>query len=144
LENSCTKCEVYFTNAEHKWCKPCKIDWLKENFTNWTSENKQLDNLIQDIQLNINNYNDTIFEWIPYYQFSNIEKLSNTIYSAKWEDGPLLHNYYYNTKYIRISADKAVILKYLVNLQNIINEFLNEVSRFFINLFGTFFILIFF
>jgi hypothetical protein len=106
------------------------MDWLKENFKNWTSENKQLDNLIQDIQLNINDYKDIIFEWIPYYQISDIEKLSNTIYSAKWKDGPLLYDYYYKNKYIRNSANKAIILKYLVSSQNITNEFLNEVSRF--------------
>ncbi|CAB5357002.1 unnamed protein product [Rhizophagus irregularis] len=38
LENCCVKCDKYYTNAKCKWCKPCQINWLKENFTNWTSE----------------------------------------------------------------------------------------------------------
>jgi hypothetical protein len=139
LENYCVKCEKYFTNVN---CSLCQMDWLKENFTNWTSENKQLDNLIQEKQLSINGIYDTIFEWIPYYQFSDIEKLNNITYLAKWKDGPLLYNYYYKNKYIRKSANKAIILKYLVNLQNITNEFLNEVSKFSTNLFSIFIILI--
>jgi hypothetical protein len=138
FKSFCDICFDKYTNAEYKWCKSCQINYLKENFANWTSENKQLDNLIQDIQLNINDYKDTIFEWIPYYQFSDIEKLSNTTYSAKWKDGPLLHDYYYKNKYIRNSANKAIILKYL---QNFTNEFLNEVGRFSTNLFSIFFLL---
>jgi hypothetical protein len=106
------------------------MDWLKENFTNWTSENKLLDNIIQEIQLSSNEYNDTNFEWMLYNQFNNIKKLSNTTYSAKWKDRLLLYSYSKN-EYIRNSANKAVILKYLVNSQDIIIEFLNEVGRFF-------------
>jgi hypothetical protein len=114
------------------------MNYLKKNFTNWTSKNEQIDRLIQEKQLSINDYKDTIFEWIPYYQISDIEKLSNTIYSAKWKDGPLLYDYYYKNKYIRNLANKAIILKYLVNLQNITNEFLNEVGSFSTNLFSIF------
>jgi hypothetical protein len=138
LKNFCIKCEAHFTNAEYDWCKPCQMNYLKKNFTNWTSKNEQIDRLIQEKQLSINDYKDTIFEWIPYYQISDIEKLSNTIYSAKWKDGPLLYDYYYKNKYIRNLANKAIILKYLVNLQNITNEFLNEVGSFSTNLFSIF------
>jgi hypothetical protein len=135
FNNHCVRCEKYFTNAKYKWCRPCQTDWLKENFMSWTSENKQLDNIIQEIQLSINEYNDTIFEWIPYDQFNNIKILSNITYSAKWKDGPLLYRYYKN-EYIRNSANEAIILKCLVNSQDITNEFLNEVGRFSTNLFS--------
>ncbi|GBC22728.2 kinase-like domain-containing protein [Rhizophagus irregularis DAOM 181602=DAOM 197198] len=122
----CIKCGKYYTNSEYNWCKPCQINWLKENFMNWTSENEQIDNLIQEIQLSINDYEDAISEWIPYYQFNDIERLDNIVYSAKWENGPLSYNYY-NEEYARNSANKSVILKYLVNSQNITNEFLKKI-----------------
>jgi hypothetical protein len=131
LENCCVKCGAYFTNAKNRWCKTCQIDWLRKNFTNWTSESKQLNNLIQEKQLSINDYNDTIFEWIPYDQFIDAKELNNTaIYSARWKNGPLLYNSLYDNKYIRNSANKAVTLKYLVNSPNITYEFLNKVCYF--------------
>ncbi|CAB4441458.1 unnamed protein product [Rhizophagus irregularis] len=96
LENCCIKCEKYFTNVEYKWCKTCKLSWLKDNFINWTSENEHVDSIVQKKQLEINNYNDTIFKWIPYFQFNNIEKLSNKMYLARWKDEPLSSYYSYS------------------------------------------------
>jgi hypothetical protein len=91
------------------------------------------------MQLSIHNYKDVIIEWIPYDQLNDIKKLNNAVYLAKWKDGPLLYDDYYKDKYIRNSANKVIILKYLVNSQNITNEFLNEVGRFSTNLFSTFY-----
>jgi len=58
----------------------------KNNFTNWTSENKQINNLIQEKQLEINHYSDRVFKWIPYDQFNYIKEIGKvdfiTIYSA--------------------------------------------------------------
>ncbi|CAB4420298.1 unnamed protein product [Rhizophagus irregularis] len=34
------------------WCQPCNAKRFKENFKNWTSENKNIDELIQQSQLN--------------------------------------------------------------------------------------------
>ena len=80
------------------------------------------------MQLKIDNYNDIIFEWIPYNQFNKIKEIGKggfaTVYSAIWKDGPL---YYHNKKLRRLSANKEVALKYLFNSQNITNKFLNEV-----------------
>src|SRR6266498_3719852 len=122
--SSCEKCGSYVN-----WCKPCQIDNLKGNFTNWTSENEKIDNFIQEMQLKIDNYDDIVFEWIPYNQFSDIEEIDKggfaTVYSAIWKNGPLG---YYKDKdeWIR-DQDKKVALKCLDNSQNITNEFLNEV-----------------
>ncbi|CAB4441457.1 unnamed protein product [Rhizophagus irregularis] len=118
----------YFTNMEHKWCKTCEISQLKENFANWTSDNKHIDHLIQEMQLKINNFKDIIVEWIPYYQFNDIKELSNTTHLARWKDGLL----YWNEKtYARNSENKAVILKYLINAHNIADEFLNEIIEYY-------------
>jgi len=129
---SCRKCGKEYTNVDYKWCKPCQIDNLKGKFTNWTSGNEKIDNFIQEMQLKINQYDDIIFEWIPYNQFSDIKEIGRggfaTVYSAIWKDGPL--NYGYDKcEYTRksYSANYKVALKCLHNSQNITSEFLNEV-----------------
>jgi hypothetical protein len=90
------------------------------------SGNEKIDNLIQKLQLNINYNTRIIFEWIPYNQLSDIHKISeddiDTLYSAKWNDGPL----YYDEKKWARKSNKVVTLKYLYNSPNIIN-LLNKV-----------------
>ena len=125
----CIKCNEKYTNMNYKWCKPCQINYLKRNFTNWTSENEKIDNFIQEKQLKINGPYDLVFEWISYSQFLDIKEVDkddfSTVYLAKWEDGPLSWNCY-DKKYVR-QPDKEIALKHLHNLQNI-DELLNEVS----------------
>jgi hypothetical protein len=127
----CKKCSEKYTNIENQWCKSCLINYLKNNFTNWTSENKEIDNFIQEMQLKINSYEDNIIEWIPYNQFINIKMIekndvnATTIYSAIWKNGPLVYN---SNEYIyKRNNYKKVALKCLNNSQNKIEEFLNEV-----------------
>src|SRR5436189_5880380 len=90
---NCKKCGKPYINIWYKWCKPCQINHLKENFTNWTSGNEKIDNFIQKIQLKIDNCYDIVFEWIPYNNFDDISEINKydfyTIYSAIWKDGPL-------------------------------------------------------
>jgi hypothetical protein len=128
FDKYCVKCDEIYTNTEHKWCEPCQINYLRENFIYWTSGNKEIDNFIQEMQLKIN-YKNIIFEWIPYNHFYDIEEICKgwfaTVYSAIWKDGPLYYNLK-EKKYIR-ESDKAVTLKYFNCSQNAINEFLNEV-----------------
>jgi hypothetical protein len=122
----CIKCGKKYDYDDNKWCKQCQINQLKNNFTNWTSGNEKIDDLIQKTQLKINNCNDTIFEWIPYNEFINIKEIiKGKSASAIWKDGPL----YYSTerkKYGR-KLNEKVFLKYSYNSQDIINNFLNEV-----------------
>src|SRR5437764_7554181 len=99
----CKKCgeEIYY-----KWCKPCQIDNLKGNFTNWTSGNEKIDNFIQEMQLKIESSLDIVFEWISHDQFSDIKEIDKggfaTVYSAAWKDGPLKYDYK-EKEYIRMS-----------------------------------------
>jgi serine/threonine protein kinase len=127
FEKYCIKCEKIYSNISNRWCRTCQIDYFKNNFNNWTSENEKVDNLIQEMQLKIHDSSDIVFEWIPFNQFNNIEKIGRggfaTVYSAIWKDGPL--NYYKND-WIR-DSNKKVALKCLENSQNISDEFLNEV-----------------
>ncbi|RIA89836.1 hypothetical protein C1645_182404 [Glomus cerebriforme] len=115
----CKKCAKKYTNINYKLCKTCQmiqIDRLKKYFTNSISENE---NII------VNKSSDTIFEWIPYDQFDNIEEMGKydcaTTYSAIWNVG--LPKY----KEKGLSTIK-VVLKRLYNTQNITNEILDEVK----------------
>ena len=58
---SCEKCGKRYTNVYSNWCKPCQIDNLKGNFTNWTSGNEKIDNFIQEMQLKIDSRRDIVF-----------------------------------------------------------------------------------
>ncbi|EXX53695.1 Mkk2p [Rhizophagus irregularis DAOM 197198w] len=129
-DGHCKKCGKEYTDIKSKWCKQCQINDFRENFINWTSHNKEIDKFIQKLQLDIKNYNDKIFEWIPYNQFKNIQEINKsnsiTIYKAIWNDGPL----YYDDdekKWMR-NSNNNVALKCLSNSQIIVDEFLNEVK----------------
>jgi hypothetical protein len=72
------------------FCEYCVQNYLKANFSNWTSGNNRIDNLIQECQIKtICPY--LIPEWIPYNNIQNIEYLTkggfSEIYTAKWIDG---------------------------------------------------------
>jgi hypothetical protein len=118
------KCGNIYETKSVKWCKQCQINQLKDNFTNWTSGNEKIDEFIQKRQLKVNNYSDTVFEWIPYNKFININKIGKSDFViAIWKDGPLYCRS--DSKYGR-KLDNKVLLKCWHNLQNI-NVFLNEV-----------------
>ncbi|GBC10384.1 hypothetical protein RclHR1_00960001 [Rhizophagus clarus] len=103
------------------------------NFTNWTSGNERIDGFIQEMQLKIKDYNDVVFEWIPYNHFNKIEKTGGndlmTIYSAIWKDGPFYWDKK-NNNYTRNSSNKEVALKCLDNSQNSIESVINEAKRY--------------
>ena len=110
----------------------CQINNLKGNFENWTSKNKIIDELIQEMQLKIDHCDDIIIEWIPYNQFYNIKEIGKggfaTVHLALWKNGPLGYDKV-KKKYKRQSwsQNKKIALKCLYNSQNITKEFLNEV-----------------
>ncbi|GES73297.1 kinase-like domain-containing protein [Rhizophagus clarus] len=129
----CKECGEEYADIEFEWCKLCSINYIKSNFTNWTSGNENIDNLIQEMQLRINDPLDLLFEWIPYDQFSNIKEIGRggfaTIYSAIWKDGPQYHDIYNTKEWIR-DPGKNVALKCLRNSLNISPKFLNEIKAY--------------
>ncbi|UZO23751.1 uncharacterized protein OCT59_016082 [Rhizophagus irregularis] len=54
-----------------KWCQPCNAKRFKDNFKNWTSGNKDIDEFIQQSQLNAVHYTNYL-EWIPFEKFQNV------------------------------------------------------------------------
>jgi hypothetical protein len=77
-------------NEPEYWCQPCNAKRFKENFKNWTSGNKNIDELIQQSQLDALYYTKCL-EWIPFEKFENVTYLTrggfSKIYSADWPEG---------------------------------------------------------
>src|SRR4051794_6920073 len=115
------------------WCQPCNAKRFKENFKNWTSGNKDIDELIQHSQLNAV-HRTKCLEWVPFEIFQNVTYVTRggfgKIYSAKW---PIGNIYYWNIenqtwrKGVRYYLNQEVALKCLDNSSDIITDFLNEV-----------------
>src|SRR5688572_29038481 len=72
------------------FCELCIRNHLKANFSNWTSGNNEIDNLIRKCQMEICIPN-RIIEWIPHNSLRNIKYLTkggcSEIYTADWIDG---------------------------------------------------------
>ncbi|CAB4441611.1 unnamed protein product [Rhizophagus irregularis] len=131
-EEYCLKCDERYTNIEYKWCRPCEINCLRDNFINWTSKSEKIDNFIQKMQLKINHPIDIIFEWIPYHQFSSIKEISKdnsaAVYLATWKDGPLFYSSSKN-KYTK-NFNERVTLKCIYNSQIMMDDFLDKVKNY--------------
>ncbi|EXX70287.1 hypothetical protein RirG_088820 [Rhizophagus irregularis DAOM 197198w] len=56
-------------------CEHCIRNYLKEDFSNWTSGNNDIDNLIQKCQMETFQP-DRILEWIPYNNLQNVKYLT--------------------------------------------------------------------
>jgi hypothetical protein len=55
----CGECNEPGTGKE--WCQPCNAKRFKKNFKNWSSGNKDIDELIQ--------HYTKCLEWVPYENF---------------------------------------------------------------------------
>jgi hypothetical protein len=108
------------------YCEHCIRNDLKTNFSNWTSENNNIDNLIQKCQMESLGPN-MIVRWIPYNNFQNIEYLTNggcsKIYTAEWIDWD--SEIKAEIKEVLI---QEVILKKLENVGNANKSWLEEVN----------------
>jgi hypothetical protein len=125
----CGECNEPGTGWE--WCQPCNAKRFKDNFTNWTNGNKDIDEFIQQSQLNAVYFSKYI-EWIPFENFKNITYITKggfgKIYSAEWPEGCIRCWDIENQKWERIGEIK-VALKSLDNSSCISTEFLNEVIK---------------
>ena len=111
---------------------------FQQDFPNWTSSKKHIDNFIQETQLNAK-YPWEVLEWIPYNRLTNIKYLAkggfSTVYNAIWLDGYIDKWDYDKDQWNRIITfdtiyeiyGREVVIKSLNNSSNINDEFLNEV-----------------
>ncbi|GET51350.1 kinase-like domain-containing protein [Rhizophagus irregularis DAOM 181602=DAOM 197198] len=113
-----------------RWCQPCNAKRFKENFKNWTSGNKNIDELIQQSQLNAF-FCTKCLEWIPFEKFENVTYLTrggfSKIYSADRLEGNAEYWDIENQKWVHESNVK-VALKRLDNSSNISDDFINEIK----------------
>ncbi|CAB4437986.1 unnamed protein product [Rhizophagus irregularis] len=110
------------------YCEHCIRNYLKENFSNWTSGNNDIDNLIKQCQIKaLSPYN--IVEWIPYNNLQNIKYLTkggcSEIYTADWIDGCYEE---WNPKEKQLKRDgwTSVVLKKLENVERANKSWLEE------------------
>src|ERR1044071_8124148 len=113
------------------WCQPCNAKRLEENFKNWTSENKDIDELIQQSQLNAV-FSMKCLEWIPFEKLQNVTYITRggfgKIYSADWPEGFIWYWNIENQVWKKFTNWK-VALKSLDNSSDIGTDFLNEVIK---------------
>src|ERR1051325_5400017 len=93
LNNEGTKRTCEICNQEclaTLYCEYCVRNYLKANFSNWTSGNDDIDNILQTCQMETLSP-DGIVEWIPYDNLQNIKYLTeggySKIYTAGWING---------------------------------------------------------
>ncbi|GES78399.1 kinase-like domain-containing protein [Rhizophagus clarus] len=102
------------------FCEHCVRNYLKENFSNWTSGNNDIDDLIQQCQLEILRP-DRIVEWIPYNKFKNINFLTkggcSEIYTAVWVDG-CYEEWNSKENQLKRFGNQRVVLKKLENVES--------------------------
>ena len=114
------------------WCQPCNAKRFEENFKNWTSGNKDIDELIQYSQLNAVYYLKYL-EWIPFENFKDtITYIAKggfgKIHSAEWSEGYIVYWDIENQKWKRVN-NIEVALKSLDDSSCISTEFLNKVIK---------------
>ncbi|CAH1761871.1 15343_t:CDS:2 [Entrophospora sp. SA101] len=125
--NRCPDCGKEFASL-NSWCRACSINQLRQQFINWTSGNKLIDELIQETQLTATS-SCNYLEWIP---FENIELRQfkseggySAIYSAVWLEGPKWIYDEASEDYTRTGPTK-VALKRFNNLNSItVKKYLN-------------------
>ncbi|POG61624.1 kinase-like domain-containing protein [Rhizophagus irregularis DAOM 181602=DAOM 197198] len=121
------------------YCDHCIRNYLKKNFTNWTSGNDDIDNLIQKCQMEVLAPN-MIVEWIPYSNLKNIKYLIkdefSEIYTADWIGG-IYDEWDSNKKQLkRIERPEIqsplvkVVLKKLINVKSASKSWFEEAKSY--------------
>ena len=114
------------------YCEHCVRNYLKAKFSNWTSGNNDIDNLIQKCQMETLKPNN-IVEWIPYSNLQNIKYLTkggcSEIYTANWVDG---RYYDWDSKKQQLirefpNSSQYVVLKRLENVESANRSWFDEV-----------------
>ena len=112
------------------YCEYCIRSYLIKKFSDWTSGNDDVDNLIKECQMRTLK-SDMVIEWIPYHKLQDIEYLTeggiSKIYTANWTDG---HYTDWDSKnhQLKRSGFQRVILKGLENVDNSNRSWFEEVQ----------------
>ncbi|RHZ46364.1 hypothetical protein Glove_624g29 [Diversispora epigaea] len=127
-KGTCNECHQ--NNIGFNWCHPCNAKKFQNEFGKWTSEDREIDEFIQQIQLNANKHQE-IIEWIPFDKLENVTYLAkggfSTVYKANWLDG-FIYYWKYKIEDWKRSSKRDVCLKSFDNSTNK-NEFLQEIKN---------------
>ncbi|RHZ72512.1 hypothetical protein Glove_242g109 [Diversispora epigaea] len=87
----CPECEQRLADNSW-WCKPCQRRNFEENFDNWTSGDKHINDFIKKTQMEAEEC-DQYIEWISFDDFINVVKADHSevgiLFTANWSKGPL-------------------------------------------------------
>ena len=113
------------------FCEYCVRNYLKAKFSNWTSGNDDIDNLIQQCQLETLEP-EKVFEWIPYNNLQDVKYLTeggfSEIYTAVWIDGKY-GGWDIKEQELKRFGRQKVILKKLENVENANQNWFEEVCN---------------
>ena len=113
------------------YCEHCVRNYLKAKFSNWTSGNNDVDNLIQQCQMETIAPN-RIVEWIPYNNLQNIKYLTkggcSEIYIADWIDGGY-DEWDNEAKQLKSLGSIKVVLKNLKNKLFLLTNLLQKMKN---------------
>ena len=111
------------------YCELCVQNYLKANFSNWTSGNDNIDNLIKKCQMETLDP-EAVIEWIPYNNLRNIKYLTeggcSEIYTAVWIDGRY-EEWDSKMKLLKRLGRQNVVLKKLENVESANRSWFDEV-----------------
>ncbi|PKY26964.1 kinase-like protein [Rhizophagus irregularis] len=124
---NCPECD---RPTSFSWCMTCETNFMKGKFPYWTSENREIDELIQHTQLNASqacNY----LEWIPFETLVMGKYIGSggfsSIYSAVWMEGPRW-NLDDSTQEWARAGPTSVALKRLDNSLNILSSYVDQIK----------------
>ena len=113
------------------FCEYCVRNYLKAKFSNWTSGNDDIDNLIQKCQIETL-IPEKIVEWIPYNNLQKVKYLTeggfSEIYTAVWIDGRY-DEWDIKEQELKRFGGQSVILKKLENVENANQNWFEEVCN---------------
>jgi hypothetical protein len=114
------------------FCEVCVQNYLKLKFSNWTSGNKNIDNLLQECQMKTL-IPSKVVEWIPYNNLQNIKYLTkggcSEIYTADWIEGSY-EKWDPKEQQLKRIGKQEVILKRLENVGSANQSWFEEVCIF--------------
>ncbi|CAG8557877.1 10711_t:CDS:2, partial [Dentiscutata heterogama] len=124
--NKCEKCQEW--TYAMKTCEHCIRKHFAKNFTNWTSDNSDIDEIIQTFQKNVV-LPDMAIEWIYYEEFTNVKYLTKggcaSIFTAIWNSGRIV-KWDAEKQQFKRGGRNEVILKRLENSTNPNERWLQE------------------
>jgi hypothetical protein len=114
------------------YCEYCLRNYLKSRFSNWSSGNNKIDNLIRQCQM-VSLEPEKIIEWIPFNNLQNIKILPKAgypeIYTAVWIGGS--YNEWSNrSQRLKRFGKQDVILKGLKNIESDDESWFEEVCKY--------------